>query len=367
SPANDEDEVIALTVDLDDPRLSSPTGRLRKGNRHAEEENGDVVDENTVQDGKGENIIADEDEEDDDDEPAISGYPRPGPRSMQGSAPSVSKPTVYVLLQKRKLTSVAGEDEDELAVSPSEDEGGIGTIGRRERLSSDGARVGEEACIYAAILWSYIGFTIRQASRWGEDSCCCLRVLYMATYDWERVNYFIGGAQVPPGLTEEMKANVTLLRFPRAVRARRSGEKSFTLCVMDCFAQLRLAAFSKVQHMHGQYGLSAVVRAIVDARYFDEQFGPYFIPLVKELTLLLEGLTQAADVTDNEREFSGTVYEFLASRAPSLASQNTKAIQHYVDRVGEADGGGKKRKASAGQVVETSRKKSRGLSISEEA
>lgn len=141
---------------------------------------------------------------------------------------------------------------------------------------------------------------------------------------------FQNGEQDTPGLTAEMRDGTDRLRFPKTLRMRRKGEASFTLDVVRCFSQLRLSKFSQAQGMCGKYGLSALTRAIVDARHFDEAFAPYFFPLVEELTLILEGLVDAIDASD-AAEYSGTVLQFLTARAPFVAAQNTQVISSLVD------------------------------------
>ncbi|KZV63945.1 hypothetical protein PENSPDRAFT_669356 [Peniophora sp. CONT] len=350
SPANDEDEVIVLTEDEkgvihssnprkvparktiealevndpDDPALTRPVSRGIKGKKNAVEAEADEQLEDDVA-------------EDEDNRP--------------------KKPSSGRSRSKRHLRGVKKEAvEDVEAPAP--------TRGARSKH----VRANDKVCTYVARLWSYGSVTTREAAEWGSGVGCAVGNLHMALYDWEHACNFEEGELEAPGLTVEMRENIERLSFPKKLRTRKKGERAFSLDVVDAMAQLRLETFSQARKMCGKYGLSLLVRALVDARHFDRTIVPDFLPLVEELTLVLEGLARDVkgdkskrtagdasnkDDVDDDGELQGSVLDFLTSRARSQTAKNTRMFERLIGDIEDDPKVGEKRKIASVKDSET--------------
>lgn len=142
-----------------------------------------------------------------------------------------------------------------------------------------------------------------------------------------------------------MRDGIERLGFPKKKPSHRRREANLTADVFKSSVLLRSEAFSEVHKMHGKYGLSALVRALTDARYQDRGFASDSPSFAGELTLILEGITAAVQGEISEGEdaegedveggdinvkynaiTSGTVLDFLVSRAPSQTEKTTMGI-----------------------------------------
>lgn len=100
------------------------------------------------------------------------------------------------------------------------------------------------------------------------------------------------------------------------------------------------------------------MRAIVDAHHLDEALAADVISLVEELRLLLEWSVEA--IRTDAEEASGSVVQFLTSRAPSVATQNTDAIERLDDELTPTAKQGKERRRASASASGPFTKKRRG-------
>ncbi|KZV59274.1 hypothetical protein PENSPDRAFT_672464 [Peniophora sp. CONT] len=268
----------------------------------------------------------------------ISGPSQFGPKSRAG----VSRGSVYVEVPPR-LARVRVKEEEQVSVGVRG-----GKMARTEHI-----RAKHKECAYAARMQSYAGYTTRQAARWGEDACCEVNSLHFSLLDWERVHNFGESQVMVPGLTPGMRYQERQ-RFATAQPPTDRNDGRFALDVVDSMVQIRQLKFTQAQKLYGKSGLSAVVTALVEARHWDsgDDFVDAFIPLVRELTLLLTWLCEM----QGEEPVSGTVLAFLLSKENEVTSENTTLIENLLAWGGE-EGGSQGEDEGAEEVVVKKEKK----------